>query len=583
MRQRRKKSSEGLAMIMVLVMVVIFAALILAVVISSTTAIRRAHFYRDKTTALQIASAGVQEILHNMNYEKYGSGPGHLYPFGDGVEEETKVYPLGYHPEDYCLVAIDPDNTGEDTRLVSTGKYRGRSAKISVNLRGHAFTGEDLDLATNGIPETFNKKVIYANTVDIPAVTGRTLKGNITTTTAKPSPFPWPDATWTNDINISDLVLFDTENCKFFLPGAISATDTYANNGYLINSTYPSPGIEVNSLSGDGVYWDGSIYYFGRNDTGPEDFLSLGRSIFVDADVIIPSNAGNVTIDNSFSSSGSISINKNITTTTAVNTFAFTTTGFSITNGLTINGDLALKGTSLILNGNTIAGRVVCDNDITISGVATTTINGNVLSQGSIYINADTTINGSIVCNHDTISQNHTISITAPVTINATGSVYDAAILVYPYNDGATSTIGTAEISGATSITLGENQLAGILVSAYQGIITVNVPFVFTPAANPPDQFAIVNFSGDPNSAVNINANNLSLVGSVYSYKDINLNDNTQIITGILVAGDSLHIGNNSQIIYDPRPYLNNPTVYKGFTGGRRRYIPLPGSWEVTW
>ncbi|MCM8760408.1 MAG: hypothetical protein NC832_01660, partial [Candidatus Omnitrophica bacterium] len=71
--------------------------------------------------------------------------------------------------------------------------------------------------------------------------------------------------------------------------------------------------------------------------------------------------------------------------------------------------------------------------------------------------------------------------------------------------------------------------------------------------------------------------------GSIYSYRNITLNDNTQKITGILVAGDTLQIGKNTRLIYDPKPYLENSRVYKGFVGGRRRYVPVPGSWKIKW
>ncbi|MBN1446063.1 MAG: hypothetical protein JW957_08165, partial [Candidatus Omnitrophica bacterium] len=92
MRQRRKKSSEGLAMIMVLVMVIIFAALILAVVISSSTAIRRAHYYKDKSIALQTAEAGLQDALYWMNYAGYAT---EYYPCTDtstGAYDATLQY-----------------------------------------------------------------------------------------------------------------------------------------------------------------------------------------------------------------------------------------------------------------------------------------------------------------------------------------------------------------------------------------------------------------------------------------------------------------------------------------------------------
>ncbi|MCD6220601.1 hypothetical protein J7K25_00350, partial [bacterium] len=50
---------KGVALIVVLVLVVLFSALILAVVLSATMAIRKAHYYTDKTIALEIAETGI--------------------------------------------------------------------------------------------------------------------------------------------------------------------------------------------------------------------------------------------------------------------------------------------------------------------------------------------------------------------------------------------------------------------------------------------------------------------------------------------------------------------------------------------
>jgi adhesin HecA-like repeat protein len=176
------------------------------------------------------------------------------------------------------------------------------------------------------------------------------------------------------------------------------------------------------------------------------------------------------------------------------------------------------------------------------------TINGSIVSQGDI------TINGG--------------------TIDASGSAYDAA--VYIYND--TGVSGEITITGSPTIRIDEDQKAGIAVYLPTGTGTIDINSGFTLNYLPddtPDQFAIVNDSGTSN--VNINAA-LTLIGSIYSSGDITLN-NTQNIEGILVAGNTVTIGNNSTITYDEDPYLKNAEIYKGFKGGRRRYIP--SSWKI--
>jgi len=569
---RNKNRRSGVAMIMVLVMIVIFAALILTVVISSSAAIRRAHYYKDKAVALQIAQAGLQEALYKMNYENYGWGTGHLYPFGDGSPTININLP-GFSAADYATVSVDTSDC--DTKLVSLGRYRGRTAQISVNLKGYAKLGDSLHSETGGIPEAFNKHTIYATNVSI-STSNTTIKGNITTTSARPLSFPWAEATWVETtIDLSDMVRFETANYSFSLPSPPAFDNTFDESGILVNATYPG-GVDVNTIS-DGVYFSGGTYYLGRNDTNtsPEDFAYSSASNLFKANVVVQSNAGNVTITRYFKVDlgKNITIDKDITTTTSNNDFAFETTGtFSLNSGKTINGNLVVRGTQLTLNNN-IQGKVMCDNNIGISGG---TINGDVLSNGNITINGGT-INGSVVC-YSPSSQSHTITISGSPTINATNSTYDAAIYIHNGNTGSS---GTININGSPVITLGENQRAGIVVVAGTGDINISSSFTLNYPSTTPDQFAIVNYSTNGN--VNITANNLTLRGSIYSYPGITLNDSTQKITGILVSGGPVNIGDKTTIVYAPEPYKNNSRVYKGFYWGRRRYVPVPGSWRIIW
>jgi len=573
---RNKNRRTGVAMIMVLVMIVIFAALILTVVISSSAAIRRAHYYKDKAVALQIAQAGLQEALYKMNYENYGWGPGHLYPFGDGSPTININLP-GFSAADYATVSVDTSDC--DTKLVSLGRYRGRTAQISVNLKGYAKLGDSLHSETGGIPEAFNKHTIYAtDTVTFPAApTGINIRGNVTAPSITNKPTSLSQATWVETtIDLSDMVLFETAVCAFSLPYAPTFDNTFNETGLLFNATYPS-GVDVNTLS-DGVRFAAGVYYLGRKDdnTAQETFLYSNETNLFRANVVIPSNAGNVTIGRYFKVDlgKNITIDKDITTTTSNNDFAFETTGlFSLTSGRTITGNLVVRGTQLTLNNN-IQGKVMCDNNITISGG---TINGDVLSNGNITIISGGTIKGSVVC-YDTSPKIHVIDISGSPTIDATSSNFDAA--VYIHNSSSTQS-ETVIINGSPTIKLGENQRAGIVVVAGTGNITISNPFNLNYPSTTPDQFAIVNYSGSGN--VNITANNLTLRGSIYSYPGITLDNNTQKITGILVSGGPVNIGDKTTIVYDPEPYKNNSRVYKGFYWGRRRYVPVPGSWRIIW
>jgi len=511
-----------------------------------------------------------------MNYENYGWGTGHLYPFGDGSPTININLP-GFSAADYATVSVDTSDC--DTKLVSLGRYRGRTAQISVNLKGYAKLGDSLHSETGGIPEAFNKHTIYAkDTVTFPAApTGINIRGNVTAPSITNKPTSLSQATWVETtIGLSDMVHFETANYSFSLPSPPAFDNTFDESGILVNATYPG-GVNVNTIS-DGVYFLGGTYYLGRNDTNTsaEDFAYSSASNLFKANVVVQDPAGNVTITRYFKVDlgKNITIDKDITTTTSNNDFAFETTGtFSLNSGRTINGNLVVIGAPLTLNNNTIQGKVMCDNNIEIRGG---TINGDVLSNGDITIKGGT-INGSVVC-YSPSSTSHTITISGSPTIDATSSNFDAA--VYIHNSSSTQS-ETVIINGSPTIKLGENQRAGIAVVAGIGNITISNPFTLNYPSTIPQQFAIVNYSGSGN--VSITANNLTLRGSIYSYPGIELNDSTQTITGILVSGGPVSIGNNTTIVYDPEPYKNNSRVYKGFYWGRRRYVPVPGSWRIIW
>jgi len=598
----RNKNSrkDGVAMIMVLVMIIIFASLILAVVISSTTAIRRAHFYKDKNTALQIAIAGIQEVLYRMNYSQYETGS---YPFGTGNNPEQIPFPGGGQ----AVLSLD---SSCETKIISQGTYRGRTAQVSVYIKGdnHTHTGVLLKPSVSspdspyiGIPEAFNKHVIYAKTVNFTGTppTGISIKGNVTAEAIvnKPSSPPLEEATWTETtINLSDMVHFETSiySFTFTIPAYSGEDDLYTNTGKLINATYPSPGIDVNGSPDPtpGIYWDAlnNRYLLGIADDGTtaENFNSNGRRIRFEADVLIKDTAGNITLDSYLQTTGSLTINKGIDTPTDDADFCLDAAGsLTIASGITIDGDLVVRGQALTLSNN-ILGKVLCNEDITVNGgsingsvmtqkdiqVNGGSINGSVLSNKSIAVSGGT-INGSVLC-YGATPANHTISISGG-TIDATNSDYDAAVYIH---NSASGSGGVINISGSPTITLGENQRAGIAIVAPNGTVNISSPFTLNYASGTPEQFAIVNWSNTGN--VNVTANNLILRGSIYSYDTITLNDSTQTITGILVAGN-VGIGNNSKIIYDPEPYKQNSQVYKGFSWGRRRYVPVPGSWQIRW
>ena len=685
---------KGLALIAVIVMIILFSSLILAVVLSATMAIRRANYYKDKLIALEIAENGLQKILYNLNYYGYqennsGSdwtraswiGSNFINPVSfslpkwysdliankgltenDLTKYETTVTLPEYGGKGkYTLYFIDANSqTNPETDLdliVCKGIYRGRATTISFLLRGvgeiknygdNYFYGDFKEknlnrrLGSCGIPEAFNKHVIYAYKVTFPSSpTGINIKGNITYATITNKPTNLSQATWTEtNINFLDYIpRFETEIYSFDIPNLpptippsppYSGYDVrYTNDGRVCIPPNATPGTPVNNQN-DGVYWDdaSNTYYFGTDDgSNPANFTSQGKTL-VEANVIIPNIAGNVTIKDYFNVAGSttpningdLTINKSITTTTDPD-FCFEVRGtLNIASGININGNFIVKGQPLNLNIN-VNGNVKCNQDITINGG---TINGDVISNGgNITINngniggnlkatgditiqngnigkdalsnssitiSGGTINGCVLC-YDNSSKNHTITISNNPTINASNSNYDAVIYI---NNSYFGSSGTINIIGSPTITLGEKQRVGICISVLngQGNININNNFVLKyynptnptqPSDYPFNQFAIVNYSGGSNSKVSINAN-LNLNGAIYSFNDIEFNNSNQNITGFLVAGNTLTIGNYTNISYFSNQYKNkNPDVFKEFVGGRRKYLPVVGSWRIEW
>ncbi|MGB9677333.1 MAG: pilus assembly PilX N-terminal domain-containing protein, partial [Candidatus Ratteibacteria bacterium] len=279
------KKNKGVALIAVIVMIILFSSLILAVVLSATISIRRANYYKDKLIALEIAEAGIQKILYKMNYEKYDTG---YYPWGDDTSSQPGETTIDFYiqgKKGTCSLKIDPDNTGEDTKILAIGKYKGREVKLSFEIRSESELkrgdklNDGVSSETQGIPEAFNKHAIYASTVTI-STTGTTVKGNITTTSPKPSRFPWSEATWVKTSNVSIPVLNNNYRPNYPSitipsdPGTYD--DEYDNSG---NRTTGAPTGPVNSIT-DGVWWDGVNYHFGTDDgTNPSSYTRSNNSV----------------------------------------------------------------------------------------------------------------------------------------------------------------------------------------------------------------------------------------------------------------------------------------------------------------
>jgi Tfp pilus assembly protein PilX len=645
---RTKRDSDGMAMIMVLVMIIIFASLILAVVISSSTAIRRAHYYKDKSTALQVAEAGLQDALYWMNYKGYDSGNCYpctnlttgtydynLYlkyfrgsdypPLSDPTATDTWTATeptpgndyLGYNPTGIqgarCVVEFsdeDETDTANLDTIKSTGHYKGRTATVSVRIRGQNGEGNPEHIgralnnfyydgswpwpprfATWGIPEAFNKHVIYARKVSGTAnkIVGNIFAGNTidlvsttanlyTVTIAKPSYF-------------DNFTIADTEIYREDIPD-ISPPPP------------PPPPYEVYFLKAEGVYSD-LVFGFKNDATGYDTCINWDYTTGLPEylDTSLPSSSplgigyngndytfGDTQIDYSFfvkgnGTAGATFNNANLAIT---KTFEVTGTLTMTSDNITVSYPVKVGGSLTISDAITtdtepvfiVGGSVTLNNNVTgdfvVVGNPTTT---------SISIGSGVTIAGALIADKiNTFTSTNS-------SIDATNSKYKAGLYV-----NATGNISFT-LPSTSTFEIGDNQDAGIVLYSEGGDITAEIQKDLVET----DGFvsgksAIVSYSNANISTCPITINNnVDINGLIYSHNDntsntnavevVYINNTIGSLKGAIVTNGKVTFNNAVTLEYDSDLYKDpaNYQIYPNFKGGRRRYLPVPGSLEIEW
>ena len=628
---------KGVALIAVIVMIVLFSSLILVVVLSATMAIRRANYYKDKMIALEIAENGLQKILYKMNYEKYGNGPGALYPFGNNPTGVLISIPNYYpnYPSNISYTQYDTDidvsefgkkaeckvslidanlNTSDPTTydtdldiLIVTGKYKGRTTRIMCRIRGANQAEGDLD-GTNydafspprtkkscGISEAFNKHVIYTETLGpstIPntvEINGNILADNWPTTINATGKKTYTDATFLSP-TLSDEIKSSLNSTLNLLTTSITIPsepspydDEYDNSG---NRIQGDPTGSVNSIS-DGVWWDGTTYHFGTDDgTNQSTYGRSNNSVRItNANAILRFG---VNINNYFKCEGSnITLeNGSFSSNTCLEANSIT-----INNG-TIQGPVILKSSTINLNGNsTINENLILNSStgsINLGGTSTISFNnGNlIIKDSSCNLNS-----GAITINNGIIISNSDLTINNQLTINTnTNNNKSAILLVSSVNINL-----TIDSSSQTRLNLGENQISGIIIYSNGGSTTTNLYSSLSDITKTDTQTTIISYSETNSSEIQIRnnstSNDLTVNGLIYSYSpssnsNITVEGSTSkktIINGILVA-KNVEINQNSVLNYDSNSFKNSVgDVFIGFVGGRRKYLPVPGSWRIEW
>jgi len=635
--ERIKK--KGVALIAVIVTIVLFTSLILAVVLAATMSIRRANYYKDKLIALEIAENGLQKILYNMNYVAYDYG---YYPFGwsdqSNIQKETEIDSgIGK-----VTIKIDPDNVGADTKILAIGSYRGRIAKISCEIRSDSEIklGDKLNdgatSETQAIPEAFNKHVIYASQV---SGIGTTVKGNITYANTSSTPPGQVTFTQTNNFSIPILKNYTPKDADFtpptdptpgswnkrfkdddgsgasytgaagyepYLPAGVSYSGNGTDETYTIdaatigNEKWIFERAASNSLT---------VKITGTSSMGSDGVVKSGDTTTdTAADIVLDfSGTNNPNIQGKLIAKRNITINggtgsKNPVGTSGTTTLFARNISIDYTGGTgpVINGDIGWSGgmnqislksgaNKIQINGNVYAAyRIMFENNSnTIDGIK---INGDVIAGMIFFTNTNSGYNFAHSLNAKGTIQSDA-GANFKLDIDSSSSSKKAGIVLYSPSDGTLSLV--TQNTDTINIKIGDNQVAGILIyfdNVTQGGTGKNTYLNLRGTINfnsPPNRVFLINHSeiGDIN-IIPSNPVASPLTGSIYSafYKDtnqtINFNGN---VKGSIITNGTVNL-NGGSLIYDPAPYKDSTgSVFRGFVGGRRKYLPVPGSWRIEW
>ncbi len=584
------KKKKGVALIIVLVLILLFSAIILSVVLTSTTTYRRSTYFRDRNIAFNLAQIGIADALYKLNYRYHDSN--HYYGFtsegeclnsdyishngypnnGDVFSYTIKASEIGIplaSVNDKTIVQLFiGDRTFFDT-LVSTGKFRGRTVKISTNIRTLSDENTNLETSlsdntnsdTKGIPEAFNKHVIYASNI---SGTGTTVKGNISANSTKPTPWPatWTEATWTQtDISLPlpSIPVLPFENIPADTEISPDWIKFKAINGHL---GYTTDGTTWKTGHLEGVEYEPTTDTFTFYSNYDRSILG-NKKIRVEKSDTSPTYGG-ACFD-----------------------------GAEVVNSVLADGDITFTDT-IILGKDAIF-----EADVNNDGIGTIVINPNTTFSGSDLIFYDYNGNGSFTINQANIIingaliTNCSLTIAAPnLTINASGSNKNAAIIVYS----GENTIFT--LNSTPNITLGNNQTYAFFLAINSSNPTTltanigtsgNVNFETNPIINLQNKATFVSYaySAGSSSIINIGStsNYVKILGLVFSCGattgNITLSNTNTTINGCLVANGTITL-NAGSLIYNGDYFKSGSTeIYKGFTGGRRIYLPF--NWRFLW
>ncbi|MCS7180917.1 MAG: carbohydrate-binding domain-containing protein [bacterium] len=307
---------------------------------------------------------------------------------------------------------------------------------------------------------------------------------------------------------------------------------------------------------------------------------------------------GDLTINgNIYSENGTISITGASGRTIIINGNLYAKNGNISISGqgtITINGiiyaknQITINGTNLNL---TISDEVRCPGQVIIGGSGNINVNkdikGGLQTSGSVILKVNGSVFSSVanipisIGGTGNININGVISAAGNITISNSKLTVDARNINYP---GAICRGGNGDITinASPTIHLGQNQYSAIFIDSGTGNVNINARlnpnYHLATGQTATNQMAIINRSISSTSSININA---EVIGAVYSRTNITIGTNGKV-KGVIITDQTLTL-NGGEITYDSAPFKKNTEVYKGFVGGRRKYLPVIGSWRIEW
>jgi len=367
--------------------------------------------------------------------------------------------------------------------------------------------------------------------------------------------------------------------------------DTLGGSSNIKGQLFAERDIEIQGAISTTIGTQGSYILSAKRNLKiqPTGDLTIDGNIYGEGQIEIISNNNQITINGDvYSPNGQVSISGSGTINISGKVYGGNGINVNGTNiNLTINGIISPNTKTFSLQGS---GNVVVNGEmragLNTTGTINLTVNGNVYAATDVNIGGSgrVEINGSIYVSIGNIN----IGGSGPVRVNGV-IAGKGNITISNSNlkiDARTSTEkaaicrggnGTLTINASPTIILGGDQYGAILIYSSSGDININAKIDPT-YANPdaPDQMAIINRTY--NSQININS---EVNGAIYSLSNVSINSGGKLYGAIITDKDV--ILNGGEVNYDSRPYKRNTHIYKGFDKGRRKYVPVIGSWRIEW